>query len=178
MIPAIPLSTVIFFALALFAVAGAASVAFGRNIVYSGYSLLCTLAGVAGLYLFIGADFLGGIQLLVYVGGILVLLLFAVLLTTGIANVKLSNPSASPLLAAPLALGLTALLLHVVVRTRWASTEAVATPQVARMGDAFLREHLLLFELASVILLAALIGATSLARRATRPTQGSGEQAP
>ena len=60
------------------------------------------------------------------------------------------------------------ILVYAVTRTPWSTTEAVVAPTTARLGDAFLREYLLPFELASVILLVALIGAMVLARRAVK----------
>src|SRR5687768_17019127 len=85
--------TLVFYLLAVLVIGCAALVAFSRNMLHSALALLGTLAGVAGLYLHLGADFLGVSQLLIYVGGILVLVLFAVLLTTRIGDVKASNTS-------------------------------------------------------------------------------------
>lgn len=164
-------STVAFYALALGVVACAAGVAFLRNILHAALALLGALIGVAGLYLYLGADFLGMTQLLVYVGGILVVLLFAILLTNRIGEVRLTNPTVG--LGVPAVLGLlaTAGLGFVALRTAFPRTPAVATPTTLRLGDAFLREYLFLFELASVILLVALVGALVLARRAVRESQ-------
>src|SRR5262249_5114702 len=80
-----------FYGLATMIVASAAGVALSRNILYAGFSLLGTLGGVAGLYLYLGADFLGIAQLIIYVGGILVLILFAILLTNRIGDMKITN---------------------------------------------------------------------------------------
>jgi NAD(P)H-quinone oxidoreductase subunit 6 len=161
-------SALIFYTIAAVVLLSAAVVAFSRNILHSGFALLGTLGGVAGLYLFLGADFVGVAQIIIYVGGILVLILFAVLLTNRIGDVKVSNQALPRLGAAvPVLFGVIG-LLFVIFRTRWPQTEAVAAPTTARLGDAFLREYLLPFELASVILLLALIGAVIIARRAAR----------
>src|SRR5215831_11878270 len=85
----------VFFGLAALVVASAAGVALSRNILYAGFSLPGTLGGIAGLYLHRGADCRGIAQLIIYVGGILVLILFAVLLTNKIGEVKISNASVS-----------------------------------------------------------------------------------
>jgi NAD(P)H-quinone oxidoreductase subunit 6 len=157
--------TFVFYALAALVLLSAAGVAFSSNILHSALLLLGTLGGTAGLYLFLGADFLGVAQLLIYVGGVLVLLLFAVLLTSRVGDVRLSNASIARRVAIPvtlvIALGLGAFL----AATPFPETEAVAAPTTARIGDAFLREDLLPFELASIVLLAALVGAMVLARR-------------
>ena len=74
-------------------VISAAGVAFSPNIVYSAFSLMGTFMGVAGLYVLLAADFVAVVQVLIYVGGILVLMLFAVMLTHRIADVRVSNRS-------------------------------------------------------------------------------------
>lgn len=157
-----------FYGLAALVLACAAGVAFSRNILRSAFLLLGALAGTAGLYLTIGADFVGVVQLLIYVGGILVLLLFAVLLTSRIGEVRATNAAIGRGVAVPVAAlaggGMAALALG----TPWHTTRAVATPTTARLGDALLREALLPFELASIVLLVALVGAVVIARRATR----------
>src|SRR2546425_5905295 len=154
--------TVVFYSLAAIIVASALGVALAPNILYSAFSLLGTLGGVAGLYLLLGADFVGIAQLLIYVGGILVLILFAVLLTNKIGEVRLSNLSSGVMVAAPATAVLLAIILKVATGTPWptlAPRDVAAAPTTARLGDAFLKEYLLPFELASLILLMALVGA-------------------
>jgi len=161
-------SALIFYGIAALVLLSAAGVALSKNILHSAFALLGTLAGVAGLYLFLGADFVGIAQIIIYVGGILVLILFSVLLTNRISDVKISNLSIPRLGAVvPVVFGVVG-LLALVLRTPWPQTPAAAAPTTARLGDAFLREYLLPFELASVILLLALIGAVVIARRAAR----------
>ena len=164
-------STVIFYTLGAVIVASALGVALAPNILYSAFALLGTLGGVAGMYLLLGADFVGIAQLLIYVGGILVLILFAVLLTNKIGEVKLSNLSAGVMVAAPAMVALLAILLKTSMETRWpvlAARDVAVAPTTARLGDAFLKEYLLPFELASLILLMALVGAMVIARRASK----------
>src|SRR5271168_2464984 len=85
------LAQVIFYALAALTVGSSMLVAFSRNIVHSTFSLLGAFMGVVGIYILLAADFVAMVQLLVYVGGILVVTLFAVMLTQGIADVTVSN---------------------------------------------------------------------------------------
>lgn len=160
--------TLFFYMLAGVVVISALGVALAPNILYSAFSLLGTLAGVAGLYMFLGADFVGIVQLLIYIGGILVLILFAVLLTNKIGEVKLTNLSTGIMVAAPAGVALLALIAKAVLGTEWPLTEEASAPTTARLGDAFLREHLLPFELASLILLMALVGSMVIARRAAK----------
>src|SRR5260221_4852242 len=86
------LADMIFYLFAVMTVAGAAGCAFSRNIIYSAWSLLFAFMGVAGIYVFLGADFPAVAQVLIYVGGILVLILFAIMLTQQIgADPKLTK---------------------------------------------------------------------------------------
>ncbi len=85
---------VLFYAFAAAAVGGAAAVAASRNIVRSAFSLLAVLLSAASMYAIMKADFVAAAQVLIYVGGILVLIVFAVMLTHRITDVRLSNESA------------------------------------------------------------------------------------
>jgi NADH-quinone oxidoreductase subunit J len=160
--------TAVFYLLAGLVLVSAGGVAFSRNILHSAFALIGTLGGVAGMYLYLGADFVGVVQILIYVGGILVLLLFAVLLTNRIGDVKITNGSVGILAGAGAAAVVLAPLLKVAIGGPWKQTETTAAPTTRRLGDAFLTEYLLVFELASVILLMALVGSMVLARRAVR----------
>jgi NAD(P)H-quinone oxidoreductase subunit 6 len=160
--------TTVFYGLAALIVGAASAVAFSRNILHAAFSLLGALTGTAGLYFFMGADFVGVVQILIYVGGISVLLLFAVLLTSRIGGVKVTNRALGYGAALPLAALVGALIIAAARFGAWPRTEAVSAPTTARLGDAFLREDVLPFELASLVLLMALVGAMVIARRAVR----------
>jgi len=160
------ISTAIFYLLAAVTVGSAAVVAFSRNIVYSAFSLLGAFAGVAGLYVLLGADFVAGVQVLLYVGGILVLILFAVMLTHRIADVEITNRAVGRIPALLLVGVFGFLLVQVIRETPWGKAEGVAyVPTTAKIGELFLEQYLLPFELASLVLLAALIGAAVLSRK-------------
>ncbi|HJU62982.1 MAG TPA: NADH-quinone oxidoreductase subunit J [Candidatus Binatia bacterium] len=160
------LSTAVFYLVAILTVGSALIVAFSRNIIYSAFSLLGTFAGVAGLYVFLGADFVAGVQLLIYVGGILVLILFAVMLTHRITDVDITNRAAGRIPALIITGLFIYLLIQTVRQTPWVKVkEIVHQPTTAKIGDLFLENYLLPFELASLVLLAALIGAVVLSRK-------------
>ena len=89
-----PLSVVAFTLLAALTLGSAGVVAFSKNIIHSALALLGTFLGIAGLYITLSADFLAATQVLVYVGGTLTLILFAVMLTSRIEDMKVSNPQA------------------------------------------------------------------------------------
>jgi NAD(P)H-quinone oxidoreductase subunit 6 len=163
------LGGVAFAALALLTLGSAAVVALARNLMHSALALLGTLAGVAGLYVLLAADFLAAVQVLIYVGGTLILFLFAAMLTARIDQASSSNAPRARKRAA-FASGLLVLGLGAVaVDTVWPQGEIATVPSTAKLGHALLGEYVLPFELASLILLAALIGALTLARRAVKP---------
>jgi NADH-quinone oxidoreductase subunit J len=159
-------STAVFYLVAIITIGSAFMVAFSRNIIYSAFSLLGTFAGVAGLYVFLGADFVAAVQLLIYVGGILVLILFAVMLTHRITDVEVTNRAAGRIPALIITGILIYLLIDTVRETPWAKAkEIIYQPTTAKIGDLFLESYLLPFELASLVLLAAMIGAVVLSRK-------------
>lgn len=160
------LSTAIFYFVAAVTLGSAAMVAFSRNIIHSAFSLLGTFAGVAGIYVFLGADFVAAVQVLIYVGGILVLILFAVMLTHRITDVQITNRSVGRIPALVVVGIFVFLLVQTIRETPWQKAkEIVYAPTTAKIGDLFLENYLLPFELASLVLLAALIGAVFLSRK-------------
>ena len=172
----------VFYALALVTVGSAAVVVLARSLIYSAFALLFTFVGVAGLYLQLGADFLAAAQLLIYVGGILMLLLFGVMLTHKLYDLELSTavhqfaPSAIVcgglflMLAFPFSIGPIfgrgPLGPGLAFSTDWAvgagRAPAATTHEIGRL---FLSDYLLPFEAASILLLVALIGAAMIVRR-------------
>jgi NAD(P)H-quinone oxidoreductase subunit 6 len=156
----------IFLLFGLAAVVGAGFVAFSRNIVHSAFALLLSFFGVAGLYVLLSADFIAATQVIVYIGGILVLILFGVMLTEKIERVNISNAAMKPARAWPLLLAIMAILAIAIFKTKW-NVLAVFPPEprTAALGDALLGRYLLPFEIASVLLLVALIGAIIAGRR-------------
>jgi NADH-quinone oxidoreductase subunit J len=162
-------ATAVFYLMAAITLGSAMMVAFSRNIIYSAFSLLGTFAGVAGLYIFLGADFVAAVQLLIYVGGILVLILFAVMLTHRITDVEITNRAAGRIPALIVIGILIFLLVQAIRETPWAKAKNIVhAPTTAKIGDLFLDTYLLPFELASLVLLAALIGAVVISRKEIR----------
>lgn len=160
---------IVFYLLAFVTVVSAMGVAFSSNIVYSAFSLMGTLLGAAGLFVLLAADFVAVIQVLVYVGGILVLTLFAVMLTHRIADVRISNRSLGRLPALIVIAIVGFVMVRTAVRTAWHQVEVgAAAPTTYGIGDGFLTTYILPFELASMVLLAALVGAVVLSRKELR----------
>lgn len=161
--------TAIFALIAAVTVGSAMMVAFSRNIIYSAFSLLGTFAGVAGLYIFLGADFVAAVQLLIYVGGILVLILFAVMLTHRITDVEITNRAAGRIPALIVIAVFIFLLVQAVRETPWVKAKQIVyAATTGTIGNLFLDSYLLPFELASLVLLAAMIGAVVISRKEIR----------
>jgi NAD(P)H-quinone oxidoreductase subunit 6 len=157
---------VIFVFLALATLVGAAGVALSRNIFWSAMGLLSSLVGVGGLYVLLSADFVAITQLLVYIGGVLVLIIFAVMLTSQIQDINISNRSMGLLGGYLVFFVVATLLSFVAIWAPWQLTDMapVANTTVA-IGDGLLGRWLLPFEIASVLLVATLVGAIVIARK-------------
>lgn len=164
-----------FYLFAVMTVAGAGGCAFSRNIIYSAWSLLFAFMGVAGLYVFLGADFPAVAQVLIYVGGILVLILFAIMLTKQIGeDPKLTNAHLALPVGGLLGAATIGTLAYMAVMAPWKLIENPSyEPVSAGLGVAFLTDYLLPFEVASVVLLAALIGSVIIARKEIKETSDS-----
>ena len=159
----------IFYLIAALTVGCAFAVAWSRNVVYSAFALMGPLFGTAGMYAFLSADFLAVVQILVYIGGILVLALFAIMLTHQIADVEVSNRSVGRLPAAVIVGVVAASLGWAASSAPWKLvTPGDPEPTTYGIGESFLTTYLLPFELASVVLLTALIGAIVLSRKEVR----------
>ncbi len=161
---------------AVLTMGGALAVVLNRNLMHSCIFLLASLFGVAGLYATLNADFLAATQLVVYAGGVVILMLFAVMLTGG----NVDDKSSTNIFRAPamgnvktyIFGGLTATVMSLVVYKIVANGLENYTPKnmeefsptVERIGELLLTDHVLAFEISSVLLLGALIGASVIAR--------------
>ena len=155
---------IVFALLAAGVVIGALGVVILPNIVYSAFLLGGVFLSVAGLYLMLNASFIAAAQVLVYVGAVNVLILFAIKRE---AMADAPGVALRRLLSSGVCAGLLWLLLRVAFTTPWATPgpEAIGEDAVIRLGEHFFSDYLLPFELASVLLLMAMIGAIVLARR-------------
>jgi len=156
-----------FLLLAAMTVIPAFVVAFSRNLVYAAFALLFTFCGIAGLYGFLAADFLAILQILIYVGGILVLLLFGVLFTQKVYSPSVRAGLGTSISGMVLGGILFCLLFLVLgIGFHWNTVEEhSAEPTIHGLGELLLSRHLLPFEVASVLLLIVLIGAVAVARK-------------
>jgi NAD(P)H-quinone oxidoreductase subunit 6 len=147
---------------------GALAVVLLDNIVYSAFLLAGVFVSMAGLYILLNADFVATAQVLVYVGAVNVLILFAIMLVNKREDfVAIKGAGVRKLASAVVCGGIMALLSTMVLRTPWAisSETPIGDGAIVKIGIHFFTDFLLPFEIASVLLLVALIGAIVLARR-------------
>jgi len=150
-------------------IASALGVVLLSNIVYSAFLLGGVFVSIAGLYLLLNADFVAAAQVLIYVGAVNVLILFAIMLVNKREDfAPIANRWIRQVSTALVCIGLFALLSTMVLATPWAvytGTAVVGNNSVVEIGMHFFSDFLLPFELASVLLLMAMVGAIILARR-------------
>lgn len=142
-----------------------------NNIVYSAFLLGGVFISLSGLYVLLNADFVAAAQILIYVGAVNVLILFAIMLVNKReVFVPLPRTGLRNLLTTFVCFGLLALLGTMILTTPWAvNLGAHPASSIVRIGQHFFSGFLLPFELASVLLLMALIGAVVIARRELVP---------
>ena len=160
------MSEALFWFISIFTIVSAFFVVLNNQLLYSAIALLFTLFGIAGLYIFLWADFIAGVQLLVYIGGINVLIIFGIMLTNRIASIRLSQTNIQQGLGGVFSLWLFIIIVIVISKTKWYQVSPVEPSSTVRdVGTLLLTKYLLPFEAVSVLLLGALIGAAVLSRK-------------
>jgi len=135
-----------------------------RNLVHCALCFAASLLGVAGLFLSIGAQFAGFVQVLVYVGAISILVVFAILLTRGAGNEEGKRFFGSPIVSAAIAVLLGGTLLTCVALSSFTDADARrSTATVRQVGEKLMTSHVLALEMIALLLTVALLGATTLA---------------
>jgi NADH-quinone oxidoreductase subunit J len=161
------LDSILFYAFAALIIFSAIMTITRRNVVHSAVWLISALVGVAGLYLLQGAEFLAGVQIIVYIGGIMVLFLFVIMLL----NLQ-ADPKEAPHWVQKIGTGALAAALAAVVA--WTAVRAAGDTGIALAADfgttkalarVLFRDYAVAFELTSVLLLVAVVGAVVLAKR-------------
>lgn len=155
-----------FYFLAAFTVWAASVVVLGRNIVRSAVALIFSFCGMAALYVLLDAEFLAAVQVLIYVGGITILLLFAIMLTSRISAKSTRVINDQVFLSAIAAVGLLVGLIYAATRGIATTAGPPRLPETTPfLGRALLTTYALPFEAVSILLLAAMVGAIVLARK-------------
>jgi NADH-quinone oxidoreductase subunit J len=155
---------VIFYFVAALAVLGALGVVLARNVVHSALFLVLSLLAVAGVFILLSAEFLAIVQVLIYGGAVTILILFAMMLTRVRDTPQALDGPQRPFaaLAAAAFLGLS--VVSVVTTEAWDGVEEINVVSFIALGDSLFRNWAAPFEIASLVLLVALIGAIILAR--------------
>ncbi|PIQ85497.1 MAG: hypothetical protein COV74_08380 [Candidatus Omnitrophica bacterium CG11_big_fil_rev_8_21_14_0_20_45_26] len=135
-----------------------------RNIFHAALSLALTLIGVAAVFFVLRAEFLGAVQILLYVGGIMILVIFTVMLTTRIGDrtIPTSNHQQWPVLIGALLLLL--YFVRMIGKTPWSIKSELAVVSAVQIGKSLVSTFIFPFELTAVILVAILIGTVILAK--------------
>lgn len=162
------LSALVFYFFSLVTIVSAGVMVFSKNIVHSAFALMFSLLGVAVLYVLLYADFIAATQLLVYVGGILILILFGMMLTNQGFTEKFEAITVNLLPASLMAAVTSVLLIYTYIATSWATVipqERSAT--VYDLGMLLMNDYVLPFIVVGVLLLIAIIGAILMSTRLT-----------
>ncbi|HOJ38743.1 MAG TPA: NADH-quinone oxidoreductase subunit J [Ignavibacteriales bacterium] len=164
-----------FYFLAFITIASAVVVIFSRNLVYAAYSLMFTLLSISGLYVLLTADFIAIVQIMVYVGGILILLLFGIMLTQEQTRVKVKVNY--------LYIGITMLVIGLLGAVLYNYIPFVTndfsninyknipnavvpgTSTIKQIGSSLLNQYVLIFEVLGMLLLIVLVAATTIGRK-------------
>ena len=158
-----------FSVLSLVIIVGALGVVLLESIVYSAFLLGGVFMSVAGLYLLLNASFVAAAQVLVYVGAVNVLIIFAIMLVNKKENLKpIKNINIRRIISTSICVTLLSLLIRVDISKIWVIADpesSIGEESTIRIGEHLFSDYLLPFEVASVLLLMAMIGAIVLARR-------------
>ena len=162
----VEVSQLIFYLLSFIIIVSAIYVVTLRNIFHSALFLILALFGVAGIYILLGAEFLAAVQVLIYVGAVAILMIFAIMLTSQLASKKISQSNEQVTLAVFVCAGFLLASLGSLAYSVWRlSDSALPENNTMTIGKLLMTDYVLPFEVVSVVLLAAMIGAIVLARR-------------
>ena len=166
---AVTTQLICFTILSLIIIIGSLGVVLLESIVYSAFLLGGVFMSVAGLYLLLNASFVAAAQVLVYVGAINVLILFAIMLVNKKEDLKpIKYLNSRKLISSTICITLLSLLVRVDLSNSWLIADpklSIGEESTIRLGEHLFSDYLLPFEVASVLLLMAMIGAIVLARR-------------
>lgn len=140
---------------------------FTKNIIRAAFALVISLLGLAAMYVLLHAELMAVVQILIYAGGVIVLLVFGIMLTKRISNDGVFSEHRNPILSGLLALILFGLLAKLILSSglTWQQTTGHELDQVYTIGVLFLTDYLLAFEIIAFLLLVALVGSAYLAKK-------------
>ena len=146
---------------------GVGIIVFTKDIVHAAYALCLTLVAIAGVYVLLMAELLAVVQIMLYAGGVVILLAFGVMMTNRMRGQKLLTESGNVIIAAVVSIGIFSLLSYLISTTSFSPSSVAEKDQIREIGKSFFTEHVVAFELIAFILLVALVGAAYLAKMAS-----------
>ncbi len=156
---------VVFIVFSIITLGAAVAVVTSKNLFHSALFMVLSFVGVAGLYVLLEAGFLAAVQILVYVGAIAILIIFAIMLTRRLMAKDLVQRNAQWGISSLVALLFFAVLGFVLLRVNWPVVEAaVSYESISILGQELMSTYAVPFEVASVLLLVALVGSIIIAR--------------
>jgi NADH-quinone oxidoreductase subunit J len=163
----VPLTQVVFWVMTVFTIAGGIGVVSSRNLFHSAFALILSFFGVTGYYVLLSAGFLAVVQLLIYIGSIAILILFAIMFSRRMMTPQ-SQANRQWWLALPISLVLFLVLISIIGSVQWPISQIEPSGNtVEQLGIAFLGSYLIPFMVVSILLSVALVGAIILAREKT-----------
>jgi NADH-quinone oxidoreductase subunit J len=162
----VSIAHLVFYLIAGIAIVGALITVLVPNVVHAALGLILSLFGVAGLYILLSSEFLGLVQVLIYAGAIATIILFGLMLTKGRDLLPVAIDGAQKPVAGLVFLVLLGTIGWTLVKTEWPrDVQAITSISTQAIGDALFRRWEVPFEIASVVLLVALIGAIVISRQ-------------
>jgi NADH-quinone oxidoreductase subunit J len=157
---------VIFWIFCITTIGGATYVLFSKNVLYASYGLLVSFLGVACIFVFAGGEFIAAAQIMIYIGGILVLLIFGIMLSSnkkaGKNYLKIENVNMP--LSMVYAVGLSLILILLIFKTKFDTANLKPIQHIKNLGYNLMTDSVLVLEIVGVLLLMALIAATYIAK--------------
>ncbi|MCP9754306.1 NADH-quinone oxidoreductase subunit J [Lacihabitans sp. CCS-44] len=151
----------------LIAIIGALYVLFSKNVLYASYGLLVSFLGVAGIFVFAGGEFVSAAQIMIYIGGILILLIFGIMLSSNkkMGKGKLNIENMDMVFSLTIAVSLSLLLSFLVLESKFNTRSFKPQQHIKNLGYNLMTDSVLVLEIIGVLLLMALIGATYIAKK-------------
>lgn len=162
----IDFSVLAFWILAFIIIVAGLGVVFLKNIVHSALALIATFIGVAGIYLTLHSEFLAAIQILVYAGAIAILIIFGIMLITrGSGKMDETNLFGRHKISAGIVvLVMISVVSFLILQTPWQTTVELNEAVMGDIARLIFYDHVVAFELAGILLTAAMVGAIIIAR--------------
>ncbi len=158
-------TAIAFYLVAAVMVVGGLGMVFAQNMFRSALLLVVALSGVAGMYVLLSADFLAVVQILVYVGAIMILMLFAIMLTPKQVDLPSASPQGQRIAGALTAIAIGVIALWAVLSFPWrVRAVPLDMPTSERIGALMMSTYVLPFEIASLLLTVGMVGAIVIAR--------------